>query len=57
MNARRRILVVDDEQDIIDVLQEHLSSSNDVDPAVPGSPHRGRLVSLTLVSEVASASW
>ena len=34
MNARRRILVVDDEQDIIDVLQEYLSPSNDVDTAV-----------------------
>ncbi len=34
VNVRRRILVVDDEQDIIDVLQEYLAPSNDVDTAL-----------------------
>jgi len=34
VNARRRILVVDDEEEIIDLLQEYLSPSHDVDTAV-----------------------
>lgn len=34
MNARRRILVVDDEQAIVDVLREYLAGSYDVDTAL-----------------------
>jgi len=35
-SARRRILVVDDEQDVIDILQEHLATTYDVTPARDG---------------------
>ncbi len=34
--ARSRVLVVDDEQDIIDILREHLSKTFDVDTAADG---------------------
>jgi DNA-binding NtrC family response regulator len=34
--ARSRVLVVDDEQDIIDILREHLSKTFDVDTATDG---------------------
>jgi DNA-binding NtrC family response regulator len=34
---RRRILVVDDEQDIIDILQEHLATTYDVTSARDGT--------------------
>jgi DNA-binding NtrC family response regulator len=34
--ARRRILVVDDEQEIIDILQEHLATTYDVTSARDG---------------------
>src|SRR3989440_7217218 len=35
-SPRRRILVVDDEQDIIDILQEHLATTYDVTSARDG---------------------
>jgi len=35
-SRRRRILVVDDEQDIIDILQEHLATTYDVTSARDG---------------------
>src|SRR5229473_221783 len=35
-SRRRRILVVDDEQDIIDILQEHLATDYDVTSARDG---------------------
>jgi len=37
MTGRRRILLVDDEQDIIDILQEHLAKNYDVTFALDGT--------------------
>jgi CheY-like chemotaxis protein len=36
-SPRRRILVVDDEQDIIDILREHLAKNYDVASALDGT--------------------